>query len=70
VVERFILEGFGFSILRAMELTTLLTHCYPPRGFVYDHARFSSDKKSIEVTVRPRKRAKAVCSGGDKPAPG
>ncbi len=69
-VVRFILEGFGFSIIRAMELTTILNHCYPHRGFVYDHARFSPDKKSMEVTVRPRKGAKAVCSGCDKPAPG
>src|SRR6266446_9515374 len=53
-----------------MELTTILNHCYPHRGFVYDHTRFSADKKSMEVTVRPRKGAKAVCSGCDKPAPG
>jgi len=69
-VVRIILEGFGFSIIRAMELTTILNHCYPHRGFVYDQARFSPDKKSMEVTVRPRKGAKAVCSGCDKPAPG
>jgi hypothetical protein len=53
-----------------MELTTILNHCYPHRGFVYDCARFSPDKKSIEVTVRPRRGAKAVCSGCDKPVPG
>ena len=53
-----------------MELTTILNHCYPHRGFVYDHARFSSDKKSIEVTVRPRQGARAVCPGCEKPAPG
>jgi hypothetical protein len=40
-----------------MELTTILNHCYPHRGFVYDCARFSPDKKSIEVTVRPRRGA-------------
>lgn len=53
-----------------MELTTILNHCYPHRGFVYGHARFSPDQKSIEVTVRPRKGAKAVCSRCDKAAPG
>ena len=67
---RFILEVFAFAIIRAMELTTILNHCYPHRGFVYDHARFSPDKRSIEVTVRPRQGAKAVCSGCDKPVPG
>src|ERR1035437_10063428 len=66
---RFMLEGFGFWMIRAMELTTILNHCYPHRGFVYDHARFSPDKKSIEVTVRPRKGAQAVCSGCEKPVP-
>jgi transposase len=29
---------------------------------VYEHARFSADKKSIEVIVRPRKGSAAVCS--------
>jgi transposase len=69
-VVRFILEGFGFSIIRAMELTTILNHCYPHRGFVYEHARFRPDQKSIEVAVRPRKGSPAVCSGCDQPAPG
>src|ERR1035437_8315046 len=66
---RFMLEGFGFWMIRAMELTTILNHCYPHRGFVYDHARFSPDKESIEVTVRPRKGAQAVYSGCEKPEP-
>ncbi len=38
-----------------MELTTILNRCHRFRGFVYEHARFSIDKKSIEVIVRPRK---------------
>ena len=67
-VVRFILEGF--STIRAMELTTILNHCYAHRGFVYEHARFHPDRKSIEVAVRPRKGSKAVCSGCDHPAPG
>ena len=53
-----------------MDLITILNHCYPQRGFVYDHTRLSPDKKSIEVIVRPRKGSKAICSGCDKPAPG
>jgi len=53
-----------------MDLITILNHCYPHRGFVYDHTRLSPDKKSIEVIVRPRKGSKAICSGCDKPAPG
>jgi hypothetical protein len=38
-----------------MELTTILNRCDRFRGFVYQHAHFSADKKSIEVAVRPRK---------------
>ncbi len=39
-------------------------------GFVYQHARFGPDKKTIEVAIRPREGAAAVCSGCQKPAPG
>jgi hypothetical protein len=45
-----------------MELITILNRCHRFRGFVYEHARFSADKKSIEVVVRPRKGSAAVCS--------
>src|SRR5437868_7134923 len=45
-----------------MELTTILNRCHRFRGFVYQHAHFSADKKSIEVVVRPRKGSAAVCS--------
>ena len=45
-----------------MELTTILNRCHRFRGFVYEQARFSADKKSIEVVVRPRKGSAAVCS--------
>jgi hypothetical protein len=34
------------------------------------HTRFRRDKKTIEVTVRPRQGTKGICSGCDKPAPG
>src|SRR6202158_4235380 len=53
-----------------MELITILNRCHRFRGFVYQHAHFSADKKSIEVTVRPRKRSAAVCSRCHLPAPG
>ena len=64
------LELFRFAIIRAMELTTILNHCHPHRGFVYQHARFGPDKKTIEVAVRPRQGTAAICSGCQKPAPG
>ena len=53
-----------------MELTTILNRCHRFRGFVYQHARFIADKKSIEVAVRPRKGSNAVCSRCHLPAPG
>ena len=56
----------GFA---AMELTTILNRCHRFRGLVYEHARFSADKKSIEVVVRPRKGSAAVCSRCHLPAP-
>src|SRR5438045_1921635 len=54
----------------AMELITILNRCHPFRGFVYHHARFSPDKKSIEVSVRPRKGSAAICSRCHQPAAG
>jgi hypothetical protein len=45
-----------------MELITILNRCHRIHGFVYQHARFSPDKKSIEVAVRPRKGSAAICS--------
>lgn len=53
-----------------MELTTILNHCYRHRGFVYQHPRWSEDRKSIEIPIRPRHRSVAVCSCCLKPAPG
>src|SRR5436189_3972855 len=53
-----------------MELITILNCCHRFRGFVYQHAYFSADKKSIEVAVRPRKGSTAVCSRCHLPAPG
>jgi hypothetical protein len=37
-----------------MELITILNRCHRFQGFVYQHAHFGADKKSIEVAVRPR----------------
>ena len=67
---RFILVVFATAALFAMELITILNRCHHFRGFVYQSARFSSDHKSIEITVRPRTGSKAVCSGCHQPAPG
>lgn len=53
-----------------MELTTILNQCHHHRGFVYQHACFSPDKKSIEVRIRPRSGSAAVCSGCHRAAPG
>ena len=54
----------------AMELITILNRCYRFQRFVYQHARFSSDKKSIEVAVRPRKGSAVICSRCHQPFPG
>ena len=53
-----------------LQLITILNRCHRFPGFVYRHARFSSDHKSIEVDVRPRKRSAAVCSRCHQPASG
>jgi len=53
-----------------MELITILNRCHRFRGFVYHQARFTSDHKSIEIAVPPRKRSAAICSRCHHPAPG
>src|SRR5689334_19558574 len=53
-----------------MEIITILNRCHRFRGFAYQPAQFSADKKSIEVAVRPRKGSAAVCSRCHLPAPG
>ena len=53
-----------------MELIRILNRCHRFRGFVYQHAHFGADNKSIEVAVRPRKGSTAVCSRCHLPAPG
>ena len=53
-----------------MELITILNRCHLFRAFVYQHAHFSADHKSIEVAVRPRKGSTGLCSRCHLPAPG
>jgi len=53
-----------------LQLITILNHCHHFRGFVYAHARFGPDNKSIEIAVRPRRGSAAVCSRCHRPAPG
>jgi transposase len=50
-----------------MELITILNGCHHFRGFVYHHARFTTDRKSIEISVRPRKGSAAICSRCHQP---
>ena len=58
--------GFPFML----QLITILNRCHHFPGFVYHQARFSSDHKSIEIAVRPRKGSRAVCSRCHQPEPG
>jgi transposase len=53
-----------------MELITILNCCHHFRGFVYHHARFTTDRKSIEISVRPRKGSAAICSRCHQPGSG
>ena len=53
-----------------MELITILNHCHRFSGFVYERAKFSPDKKTIEVRVRPRSGSLAICSGCHERRPG
>ena len=53
-----------------LQLITIVNHCHHFRGFVYQQACFSSDHRSIEIAVRPRKGSAAVCSRCHQPAPG
>jgi transposase len=53
-----------------LQLITILNRCHHFPGFVYQQARFSSNHKSIEIAVRPRKGSAAICSRCHQPAPG
>src|SRR5690242_10995365 len=54
--------------LHAIEPTTILNRCHRFRGFVYEHARFSNEKKRIECGFRGK--ANAVPEGRRKGFPG
>jgi transposase len=70
-VARFILVVLAVAIFHFMlQLITILNRCHRFPGFVYQQARFSSDHKSIEIAVRPRKGSAAVCSRCHQSAPG
>ena len=56
---RFML-GVLAAFFAMLQLITILNRCPHFRGFVYQHARFSSDYKSVESALRPRKGSAAV----------
>lgn len=54
-----------------MLLITILNRCHRFRGFVYESGQFSlREPNTIEVKVRPRVGATAICSGCHQPASG
>ena len=53
-----------------MRLISLLNHYQHFPGFVYERARLCAPSQTIEITVRPRRGSRPVCSGCHKPAPG
>ena len=54
-----------------MELITILNRCYKQKGFVYQNARFvDQHSHQIEVTIVPRKHARANCSVCGQACPG
>jgi hypothetical protein len=53
-----------------MQLITILNRCHRFSRFVYQHEQFSSDNKSIEISMRPRKGSASICSRCHRPAPG
>ena len=53
-----------------MRLISLLNHYQHFPGFVYDKERHCAESQTIEITVRPRRGSKPVCSCCHKPGPG
>lgn len=56
----------GLAFMRLISLLNQLHH-FP--GFVNVGARVCTDRKCIEVDIRPRKGSKGICSGCEKPGP-
>ncbi len=46
-----------------MQLKNILNLVEKQKGFVYESANFSADKKSILVGIRPRTGSRPICSG-------
>jgi len=63
-------EVFAVATIFDMLLITILNQCHRFPGFVYQWAKFSIDRKTIEVGVRPRRGSVAICSGCHQPTPG
>jgi transposase len=53
-----------------MQIITLLNQCYCFPGFVYQHARFTQDRRSLQVRIRPGAGSPAIGSGCHRQAPG
>ena len=71
MAAQFIWLVFAVAVFhRMLQLITILNRCHHVPGFVYQQARFSADHKSIEISLRPRKGSKAICSRCHQPAPG
>ncbi len=51
-----------------MRLKTVLNRVHKVKGFVYEKARFHEDE--IEITVRPHRRCRPICSGCGRRGPG
>jgi len=51
-----------------MRLKTVLNRVHKVKGFVYEKARFHDDQ--IEITVRPHRRSRPICSGCGQRGPG
>jgi len=51
-----------------MRLISLLNNFQHHPGFVYETARLCEESRTVEITVRPRRGSKPVCSGCHRPA--
>ena len=52
-----------------MELITILNRRHRFKGFIYQYARFTPDRKTIDISVRPRKGSAGI-PRFHEPAPG